>query len=338
MTSLPPWAGARCDRNSVKISGCDQLILQQNQRPEMVLPTGHGALPSLITHRILKKIVINTNRILKTINTRSSQPNKDERQIDNYTPCTLKQNIRDLQISRRYRYTTSNNARFTTERFYNRQNTSLPQFSTKEFSSFSLPRVVGIHRVSNDPHCNVYRLDESRWKKKHGEHTPRQSIPMIGEMLALAVIDDNDREQLLFSVGYRYHEGKHQNIADLAVLPNLILYCTPYADDLRECNCRCDEDVDDDILHYIFRCPLLDSQRSLIRPGQSVLQILQDKHRTKEVNSLLFFLFLRVGWCGFNGTRANLAILRQTFPVSCFFINRISLNRIQKTFPNAHEH
>ncbi|GBO02953.1 hypothetical protein AVEN_108554-1 [Araneus ventricosus] len=40
------------------------------------------------------------------------------------------------------------------------------------------------------------------------------------------------------------------------------------------------------------RCPLLDSQRSLIRPGQSVLQILQDKHRTKEVKSLLSFLFL----------------------------------------------
>ncbi|GBN95195.1 hypothetical protein AVEN_146808-1 [Araneus ventricosus] len=51
-------------------------------------------------------------------------------------------------------------------------------------------------------------------------------------------------------------------------------------------------DVDDDILHYIFRCPLLDSQRSLIRPGQFVLQILQDKHRTKEVKSLLSFLFL----------------------------------------------
>ncbi|GBM96074.1 hypothetical protein AVEN_111463-1 [Araneus ventricosus] len=60
---------------------------------------------------------------------------------------------------------------------------------------------------------------------------------------------------------------------------------------LRECNCRCGEDADDGIQHHIFWCPLLDSCRSLIRPGMSIAQILQEKNKTKEVKSILNFLY-----------------------------------------------
>ncbi|GBL92443.1 hypothetical protein AVEN_174724-1 [Araneus ventricosus] len=106
--------------------------------------------------------------------------------------------------------------------------------------------------------------------------------------------DDNAKGRFTFNI---FPEVKTNRCIDNRQLSQVVTnhgLCPYYLKkfNLRECNCRCGEDVDDDILHYIFRCPLLDSQRSLIRPGQSVLQILQDKHRTKEVKSLLSFLFL----------------------------------------------
>ncbi|GBN05557.1 hypothetical protein AVEN_34823-1 [Araneus ventricosus] len=106
--------------------------------------------------------------------------------------------------------------------------------------------------------------------------------------------DDNAKGRFTFNI---FPEVKTNRCIDNPQLSQVVTnhgLCPYYLKkfNLRECNCRCGEDVDDDILHYIFRCPLLDSQRSLIRPGQSVLQILQDKHRTKEVKSLLSFLFL----------------------------------------------
>ncbi|GBM42200.1 hypothetical protein AVEN_36884-1 [Araneus ventricosus] len=60
---------------------------------------------------------------------------------------------------------------------------------------------------------------------------------------------------------------------------------------LRACNCRCGEDQDDGIQHYLFWCPLLSSERSLIRPGMSIQQILQDKNKTREAKSNLNYLF-----------------------------------------------
>ncbi|GBN91955.1 hypothetical protein AVEN_103955-1 [Araneus ventricosus] len=60
---------------------------------------------------------------------------------------------------------------------------------------------------------------------------------------------------------------------------------------LRACNCRCGEDIEDGIQHYLFWCPLLDSSRSLIHPGMSIPQILQNKNKIKEVKSILNFLY-----------------------------------------------
>ncbi|GBN41241.1 Retrovirus-related Pol polyprotein from type-1 retrotransposable element R1 [Araneus ventricosus] len=50
---------------------------------------------------------------------------------------------------------------------------------------------------------------------------------------------------------------------------------------LRDCNCRCGEDQNDDIQHFLFWCPLLSSERSLLRPGMSIQQILQDKRKIR---------------------------------------------------------
>ncbi|GBN97535.1 hypothetical protein AVEN_125371-1 [Araneus ventricosus] len=60
---------------------------------------------------------------------------------------------------------------------------------------------------------------------------------------------------------------------------------------LRACNCRCGEDTDDGIQHYLFWCPLLDSRRSLRRPGMPIPKILQNKNQFNEVISILNFLF-----------------------------------------------
>ncbi|GBL76019.1 hypothetical protein AVEN_234332-1 [Araneus ventricosus] len=60
---------------------------------------------------------------------------------------------------------------------------------------------------------------------------------------------------------------------------------------LRACNCRCGEDQDDGIQHFLFWCPLLSSKRSLIRPGMSIQQILQDKNKIREAKSILNYLY-----------------------------------------------
>ncbi|GBO39061.1 hypothetical protein AVEN_10835-1 [Araneus ventricosus] len=60
---------------------------------------------------------------------------------------------------------------------------------------------------------------------------------------------------------------------------------------LRESNCRFGEDANEGIQHYIYWCPLLDSCSSIIRPGVSIGQILQDKNKIKEFKSILNFLY-----------------------------------------------
>ncbi|GBM67796.1 hypothetical protein AVEN_216245-1 [Araneus ventricosus] len=61
---------------------------------------------------------------------------------------------------------------------------------------------------------------------------------------------------------------------------------------LRNCNCRCGEDADDGILHYLFWCPLLSNHRTLLRPGLSIPQVLQDKRKVQEAKTILNVLFL----------------------------------------------
>ncbi|GBL72614.1 Retrovirus-related Pol polyprotein from transposon 17.6 [Araneus ventricosus] len=54
---------------------------------------------------------------------------------------------------------------------------------------------------------------------------------------------------------------------------------------LRNCNCRCGEDTDDGVHHYLFLCPLLDNYRSILRPGLSIPQVLQDKSKVSPNNA-----------------------------------------------------
>ncbi|GBN85068.1 hypothetical protein AVEN_195820-1 [Araneus ventricosus] len=62
---------------------------------------------------------------------------------------------------------------------------------------------------------------------------------------------------------------------------------------LKNCNCRCGENTQDDIRHYIFTCPLTGNLRKLIRHDTPISQVLADKRLTAEVIYILRELYQR---------------------------------------------
>ncbi|GBL86388.1 hypothetical protein AVEN_164558-1 [Araneus ventricosus] len=60
---------------------------------------------------------------------------------------------------------------------------------------------------------------------------------------------------------------------------------------LRDCNCRCGEDTEDGIHHYIFWCPLVQHLRKLNRPGMDVAQAVSHPKRVQEIRSALSFVY-----------------------------------------------
>ncbi|GBO05289.1 hypothetical protein AVEN_144492-1 [Araneus ventricosus] len=60
---------------------------------------------------------------------------------------------------------------------------------------------------------------------------------------------------------------------------------------LKDCTCRCGEDSEDGVLHYILSCPLLDHLRHTIRPGDSMGQLLQRKRAVLEIKTMLHTLY-----------------------------------------------
>ncbi|GBL91988.1 hypothetical protein AVEN_102556-1 [Araneus ventricosus] len=60
---------------------------------------------------------------------------------------------------------------------------------------------------------------------------------------------------------------------------------------LKDCNCRCGEDSEDGVLHYILSCPLLGHLRNSIRPGDSMVQLLQNKRSVLEIKAMLHALY-----------------------------------------------
>ncbi|GBM66784.1 hypothetical protein AVEN_74328-1 [Araneus ventricosus] len=56
---------------------------------------------------------------------------------------------------------------------------------------------------------------------------------------------------------------------------------------MKDCHCRCGEDAEDGVFHYILRCPLLSHLRNSIRPGDSMVQLLQNKRSVLEVKTIL---------------------------------------------------
>ncbi|GBO25988.1 hypothetical protein AVEN_8786-1 [Araneus ventricosus] len=83
-----------------------------------------------------------------------------------------------------------------TKRFYNRQNTSLPQFSRRVIFIRSH---IGSHRVSTTIRTSqrMSLFDESRWKK-HGERYATVITDNRGNAACLRS-SMRDREQLLFA-------------------------------------------------------------------------------------------------------------------------------------------
>ncbi|GBM67253.1 hypothetical protein AVEN_213588-1 [Araneus ventricosus] len=105
--------------------------------------------------------------------------------------------------------------------------------------------------------------------------------------------DDNEKGRFTFII---FPEVQTNRCVDSHLLSQIVTnhgICPQYLKkfNLRACNCRCGEDTDDGILHYIYLCPLLSSQRYLIRPGLSIPHLLQDKLKTNEAKSILLYLF-----------------------------------------------
>ncbi|GBM32826.1 hypothetical protein AVEN_216531-1 [Araneus ventricosus] len=59
---------------------------------------------------------------------------------------------------------------------------------------------------------------------------------------------------------------------------------------IKDCTCRCGEDVSDDALHYILHCPLVTHLRSRIRPTHTLPQIISDKRMTQELCTIIQFV------------------------------------------------
>ncbi|GBM15696.1 hypothetical protein AVEN_262870-1 [Araneus ventricosus] len=60
---------------------------------------------------------------------------------------------------------------------------------------------------------------------------------------------------------------------------------------LRNCNCRCGEDTQDDILHYIYNCPMFSHIRSLIRHDTPITKIISHQGLAAEAKGILRELF-----------------------------------------------
>ncbi|GBM96342.1 hypothetical protein AVEN_182476-1 [Araneus ventricosus] len=60
---------------------------------------------------------------------------------------------------------------------------------------------------------------------------------------------------------------------------------------LKNCNCRCGEDTQDDVPHYVFSCPLTSHLRTSIKRDTRISQILADKRLETEVVQILSYVY-----------------------------------------------
>ncbi|GBN73720.1 hypothetical protein AVEN_170819-1 [Araneus ventricosus] len=59
---------------------------------------------------------------------------------------------------------------------------------------------------------------------------------------------------------------------------------------LLDCSCRCGEDSEDDVLHFVARCPILSHLRQFIKRDTTSLQILMQPHLRREMRKILHFV------------------------------------------------
>ncbi|GBN00035.1 hypothetical protein AVEN_249271-1 [Araneus ventricosus] len=62
---------------------------------------------------------------------------------------------------------------------------------------------------------------------------------------------------------------------------------------LHDCNCRCGEDSQDGIHHFLFWCPLTQHPRKFLKPGMDIVQAISDPRGTKEIRTILSFVYQR---------------------------------------------
>ncbi|GBM78815.1 hypothetical protein AVEN_239067-1 [Araneus ventricosus] len=61
---------------------------------------------------------------------------------------------------------------------------------------------------------------------------------------------------------------------------------------LRDCSCRCGEDQEDMVLHFVIKCPLLSHLRNSIKFNSTVLQVLTHPTLRREMRSILRHVYL----------------------------------------------
>ncbi|GBN91928.1 hypothetical protein AVEN_235978-1 [Araneus ventricosus] len=60
---------------------------------------------------------------------------------------------------------------------------------------------------------------------------------------------------------------------------------------LRNCSCRCGENVEDDVMHYVTKCPLLAYLRKYLKGNSTPLQILSTPALREEMRKILRFVY-----------------------------------------------